>query len=118
MPCIGVASYSTLEIYVSDPSATIHEFGHFLDWTLGFPTYHEELYEAEARSAADTVLRDCSATNRHKYFAGLESGGRSAAILAACLKKLARTATPTVLANFFLWPDFSKSILQQARSFL
>ena len=69
MSCIGVASYSTREIYASDPSATIHEFGHFLDWTLGFPTYHEELYEAEAQSAADTVLRDYSATNSHEYFA-------------------------------------------------
>ncbi len=69
MSCIGVASYSTREIYVSDPSATIHEFGHFWDWTLGFPAYHEELYEAEAQSAADTVLRDYSATNSHEYFA-------------------------------------------------
>lgn len=69
MACIGVASYSTREIYVSDPSSTIHEFGHFLDWTLGFPAYHEELYEAEAQTAADTVLRDYSATNSHEYFA-------------------------------------------------
>ena len=69
MACIGVASYSTREIYVSDPTATIHEFGHFLDWTLGFPACHEELYEAEAQSAAETVLRDYSATNSHEYFA-------------------------------------------------
>ena len=69
MSCVGVASYSTREIYVSDPSATIHEFGHFFDWTLGFPAYHEELYEAEAQSAADTVLRDYSAANSHEYFA-------------------------------------------------
>ena len=57
MSCIGVASYS------------IHEFGHFLDWTLDFPAYHEELYKAEAQSAADAVLRDYSATNSHEYFA-------------------------------------------------
>ena len=69
MSCIGLASYSTREIYVSDPSATIHEFGHFLDWTLGFPAYHEVLYKAEGQSAADTVLRDYSATNSHEYFA-------------------------------------------------
>ena len=69
LSCIGVASYSTWEIYVSDPSATIHEFGHFLDWTLDFPVYHEMLYKAEGQSAADTVLRDYSATNSHEYFA-------------------------------------------------
>ena len=69
MSCIGVASYSTREIYVSAPSSTIHEFGHFLDWTLDFPAYHEELYKAEAQSAADAVLRDYSATNSHEYFA-------------------------------------------------
>lgn len=69
MSCIGVASYSTREIYVSAHSSTIHEFGHFLDWTLDFPAYHEELYKAEAQSAADAVLRDYSATNSHEYFA-------------------------------------------------
>lgn len=69
MSCIGVASYSNRKIYVSDPTATIHEFGHFLDWTLGFPAHHEELYGTEAQSAADAVLRDYSATNSHEYFA-------------------------------------------------
>lgn len=68
MECIGVASYSSQKIYVSDPSATIHEFGHFLDWALDFPPQHEALFGAEAQTAV-SVLRDYSTTNSHEYFA-------------------------------------------------
>lgn len=68
MNCIGVTSYSTKQIYVSDYTATIHEFGHFLGQALNFPSKHEVLFQAEAQSAA-TVLRAYAATNRQEYFA-------------------------------------------------
>ena len=35
MSCIGATNYSQKTIYLSEASATLHEFGHFLDWTLG-----------------------------------------------------------------------------------
>ena len=41
MSCIGATNYSRKTIYLSEASATLHEFGHFLDWTLGFPAEHE-----------------------------------------------------------------------------
>ena len=47
MSCIGATNYSQKTIYLSDASATLHEFGHFLDWRLGFPVEHEHLYLAE-----------------------------------------------------------------------
>lgn len=68
MTCIGVTSYSTREIYVSDYTATIHEFGHFLDQVLRFPAEHETLFRAEAHSSL-AVLRDYAATDSSEYFA-------------------------------------------------
>lgn len=55
MSCIGATNYRQKTIYVSEASATLHEFGHFLDWTLGFPAEHEQLFRAEAAAAP---LRD------------------------------------------------------------
>ena len=46
--------------------ATRHEFGHFLDWTLGIPAEHEQLYLAEAQNSG---LRDYAKTNAREYFA-------------------------------------------------
>lgn len=68
MTCIGVTSYSTREIYVSDYTATVHEFGHFLDQVLRFPAKHETLFRAEAHSSL-AVLRDYAATDSSEYFA-------------------------------------------------
>lgn len=68
MTCIGAASYSTKEIYVSDSAATVHEFGHFLDQVLNFPSKHKALFQAEARSAT-AVLRDYAATDSREFFA-------------------------------------------------
>ena len=34
--CIGAAVYTEKQIYVSEASAVLHEFGHFLDCTMGF----------------------------------------------------------------------------------
>ena len=52
MSCIGATNYSQKTIYLSEASATLHEFGHFLDWTLGIPAEHEQLYLAEAQTWA------------------------------------------------------------------
>lgn len=68
MSCIGAASYQKKTIYVSQPSATVHEFGHFLDGVLGFPSVRESFYEQEANSAAH-LLRSYSLTNEREYFA-------------------------------------------------
>ena len=66
MSCIGVTNYSQKTIYISDASATLHEFGHFLDWMLGFPAEHEQLYLAEAQNSG---LRDYAKTNAREYVA-------------------------------------------------
>ena len=66
MSCIGATNYSQKTIYLSDASATLHEFGHFLDWTLGIPAKHQRLYLAEAQNSG---LRDYSKTNAREYFA-------------------------------------------------
>ena len=66
MSCIGATNYSQKTIYISDASATLHEFGHFLDWTLGIPAEHEQLYLAEAQNSG---LRDYAKTNAREYFA-------------------------------------------------
>lgn len=64
--CIGATNYSQKTIYISEASATLHEFGHFLDWMLGFPAEHEQLYLAEAQNSG---LRDYAKTNAIEYFA-------------------------------------------------
>ena len=66
MSCIGATNYSQKAIYISEASATLHEFGHFLDWTLGIPAEHEQLYLAEAQNSG---LRDYAKTNAREYFA-------------------------------------------------
>ena len=66
MSCIGATNYSRKTIYLSEASATLHEFGHFLDWTLGIPAEHEQLYLEEAQNSG---LRDYSKTNAREYFA-------------------------------------------------
>ena len=66
MSCIGATNYSQKTIYLSEASATLHEFGHFLDWTLGFPAEHEQLFRAEAAAAP---LRNYAKTNAREYFA-------------------------------------------------
>ena len=66
MSCIGATNYSRKTIYISEASATLHEFGHFLDWTLGIPAEHEQLYLAEAQNSG---LRDYAKTNAREYVA-------------------------------------------------
>ena len=66
MSCIGATNYSQKTLYISEASATLHEFGHFLDWTRGFPAEHEQLFRAEAAAAP---LRNYAKTNAREYFA-------------------------------------------------
>lgn len=66
MRCIGATNYSQKTIYISNASATLHEFGHFLDWQLDFPAEHEQLYLAEAQTSG---LREYAKTNAREYFA-------------------------------------------------
>lgn len=66
--CAGLTVYSEDRIYVGPASSTIHEFGHFLDWALGFPAIQDQLYEEELQGAL-IVLRDYAGTNSHEYFA-------------------------------------------------
>ena len=68
MTCIGAASYREKTIYVAKPSATIHEFGHFLHGALSFPQEFNLLYAEEAANTVK-VMRDYSATNCNEYFA-------------------------------------------------
>lgn len=65
--CTGATDYSAKHIYVGEARSTLHEFGHFLDYTLGFPSEHTTLYEDEARSAV--FLRDYALTGCREYFA-------------------------------------------------
>ena len=66
MKCIGATDYGRKTIYVSDARATLHEFGHFLNWTLDASAGREELYRLEAQN---TVLRAYARTNYREYFA-------------------------------------------------
>lgn len=68
MSCIGAANYSEKRIYVSEARATLHEFGHFLDGVLGFPSMSTSFYADESQAAA-VFLRDYSLTNCREYFA-------------------------------------------------
>lgn len=64
--CTGATDYAERMIYVSEAGAVLHEFGHFLDWLLGFPSEHERLFRTEATAAP---LRDYAKTNAREYFA-------------------------------------------------
>ena len=64
--CIGAAVYTEKRIYVSEASAVLHEFGHFLDCTMGFPQEHKDLYTLEAASAP---MKQHAKSNSLEYFA-------------------------------------------------
>ena len=66
MSCIGATNYSRKIIYISEASATLHEFGHFLDGRMGFLAEHERLFRTEAAAAP---LRNYAKTNAREYFA-------------------------------------------------
>ena len=64
--CIGAAAYTEKRIYVSKASAVLHEFGHFLDCTMGFPQEHKNLFALEAASAP---MKQHAKSNSLEYFA-------------------------------------------------
>lgn len=66
LSCIGVTSYSKQAIFVSDASATWHEFGHYIDGRLNWPAKHTELF---IREAQNSILRDYAKSNSNEYFA-------------------------------------------------
>ena len=66
--CVGATNFADQRIYVSAASATLHEFGHFLDWALDFPNEHEALFAEEAGAAA-VFLRDYAMASSREYFA-------------------------------------------------
>lgn len=66
--CTGAADYGEKRIYVSEAKATVHEFGHFLDSMLGFPSGRSSFYGAEA-DAASAFLRAYAGTSCREYFA-------------------------------------------------
>ena len=68
MTCIGAASYASKRIYVSQATATVHEFGHFLDGVQGFPSTSTSFYVEEAQ-ASSAFLRDYAQTNCREYYA-------------------------------------------------
>ena len=68
MSCIGATNYGSRQITVSSAGATVHEFGHFLDELMGFPSQAEDFYQEEAETAA-VLLRPYALTNEREYFA-------------------------------------------------
>ena len=94
MSCIGATNYSQKTIYISEASATLHEFGHFLDWTLGFPAEHEQLFRAEAAAAP---LRSYAKTNAREYFADCFAyciiHGKDSEMMKSLRKNAPRTCT-------------------------
>ena len=70
--CIGVTDYAAKTIYVSEASATVHEFGHFLDKVLGFPAEHERLFCEEAESSIMVNLHLSAFAPRWRFFTLLE----------------------------------------------
>ena len=64
--CIGAAAYTEKRIYVFEASAILHEFGHFLDCTMGFPQAHKDMY---AREAASAPMKQHAKSNSLEYFA-------------------------------------------------
>ncbi|MBS6641374.1 MAG: S-layer homology domain-containing protein [Clostridiaceae bacterium] len=66
--CTGATSYAEKRIYVSEAGSTLHEFGHFVHYILGFPDEVKQLYADEAKAAA-AFLRDYAMTNSREYFA-------------------------------------------------
>ena len=68
MSCIGATNYGSRQITVSSAGATAHEFGHFLDELMGFPSQTEGFYQEESGTAA-ALLRPYALTNEREYFA-------------------------------------------------
>lgn len=64
---IAITHRTQRRIYIIDPYSTIHEFGHFLDNQLGFPTKHDYLYQVEGKNT--TILGRYATKNSREFFA-------------------------------------------------
>lgn len=65
---IGVCDYGERRIYVTEASATLHEFGHFLDYDQGWVSRNTAYYDEEAQ-AAGSFMRNYALTTAQEYFA-------------------------------------------------
>lgn len=100
MSCIGATNYGSRQITVSSAGATVHEFGHFLDELIGFPSQTEGFYQEESGTAA-ALLRPYALTNEREYFADcfvywLTYRDNSKKMAALC------SAAPRTYAYFFM----------------
>ena len=92
--------YENRQIVVSSAEATVHEFGHFLDKLMGFPSQTEGFYQEESGTAA-ALLRPYALTNEREYFADcfvywLTYRDNSKKMAALC------SAAPRTYAYFFM----------------
>lgn len=65
---IGVCDYGARHIYVTEASATLHEFGHFLDKNQGWVSRNTTYYADESQ-AAGAFMRDYALTSAQEYYA-------------------------------------------------
>ena len=65
--CVAATSYKDKTIYLSSADSLVHEFGHFLHYTLDFDKATETLFQKEAREA--DFLRAYARRNFREYFA-------------------------------------------------
>ncbi len=65
--CVAATSYKNKGIYLTAASSLVHEFGHFLHYTLDFNKETKALFEDEAESAG--FLRYYARRNFREYFA-------------------------------------------------
>lgn len=65
--CIAATSYRLQRIYLLESGSVLHEFGHFLDWSMDFSEVIDQLFEKEAQGA--DFLRAYAKSNRREYFA-------------------------------------------------
>lgn len=65
--CVAATSYKNKGIYLTAASSLVHEFGHFLHYTLDFDGETEALFQTEAQGA--DFLRAYAKRNFREYFA-------------------------------------------------
>lgn len=65
---IGLIVYSQDAIYCVSPASVVHEFGHFLMWTLKSDDTIAALFEAEGNAVKD-VISEYATTNKKEFFA-------------------------------------------------
>ena len=95
--CIAATSYRLQRIYLLESGSVLHEFGHFLDWSMDFPEVIDQLFEKEAQAAC--FLRAYAKSNRREYFADYFALWiRSGADLSK--REEMRTNTPETYAYF------------------